>query len=183
MSDERTGAVERIAWPAVLAASAVFGSLALACILPFAALATIASASMGRGRALTTLAAVWGVNQVIGFGLLDYPRTADTIGLGVGLLVAALGAVFAARAVIGERRGLVAPRVLGGFAAAFVAYELIGYGFAHAFGGVETFAPEIVLQVLANDAAWLAGLTIVYLVLSRAAPRLFASPAAVGSLT
>lgn len=176
MTAHHPAQVETVAWQAVLAASAVLGSLALACMLPFAALATIAAATMTRGRALLTITAAWAVNQAIGFGLLGYPRVADTIGLGGALLVAALGAVLVAKSILGDRRDLVAARLVAAFAAAFVAYEVIQFGFAHVFGGVENFAPAIVLQILTNDAIWLAGLAGARIVLTRSAPAVFGAP-------
>lgn len=176
MTTEHRPQVEHVAWPATLAASAVVGSLALACVLPFAALATIAAATMSRGRAAATVFAVWAVNQAIGFGILGYPRVPDTIGLGGALLVAALAALLVAKAIIGDTRELVAARLVGGFAAAFAAYEVVQFGFAHIFGGLETFAPAIVLQILANDAIWLAALAAARLLLTRTAPNLFGAP-------
>ena len=62
--------------------------------------------------------------------------------------------------------------------AAFAAYEVLLFAFALVAGGTDTFTPAIVLRILANDAAWLAGLAILYRLLTRAAPRLFgAAPA------
>ena len=50
--------LEILAWPAILAASTVIGSLAIACMMPFVALAVVVAASLPPRRALTTVTAI-----------------------------------------------------------------------------------------------------------------------------
>lgn len=162
-----------LAWPSALAAAAVLGSLAAACMMPFVGLAVVAAATMSRSRAVATVSCVWMVNQLLGFGLMGYPWTADAAAWGLVLGVGSLAAVGIAGAMLRGRRDLAVLPLLAAFAIAFAGYETLLYGFALVTGGTETFAPAIVLQILVNDGSWFAGLTALHLALTRAAPRLF----------
>lgn len=161
------------AWSIALAVATVVGSLAAACMMPFVALATLAAATMPRGRAIATIAAIWAANQALGFTILGYPVETHAAIWGAAIGVAALVAALIAGAVLGGRRDVAAAPMLGAFAAAFVAYEALLFAFALVAGGTETFAPSIVLLILANDSLWFAGLGLLYYLLTRAAPGLF----------
>lgn len=167
----------KIAWPAALAAAAVLGSIATACMMPFVAVATVAAASMPRREALTAVVGVWAVNQLLGFGLLGYPMTSYAITWGLALGAAALAALVVARRVLRE----AAPTALAltfAFGIAFGTYEGLLFAFSLLEGGTDTFTPPIVLSILANDAAWLLGLATLHALLTRAAPRVFGAPRA-----
>ncbi len=166
-----------IAWPIALAGAAVLGTLATACMMPLVGIATRAAATMNRAQAVTAVLGVWAANQLLGFGLLGYPLDGYALMWGGALGTAGVAALFVARRIVG--RGPVAlGRLALAFVAAFAAYEVLLFAFALVAGGTDTFTPAIVLRILANDAAWLAGLAILYQLLTRAAPRLFgAAPA------
>ena len=165
---ERAAAV---AWPLALAAAAIVGSLATACMMPFVAVATLTSVTMTRTQALTAVLGVWIVNQLLGFGLLGYPVSTYAVGWGVAIGLASVVALFVARRLGGSSPS--AGRLVITFAAAFAGYETVLYIFALAAGGSGTFTPAIVLRILANDAAWLVGLAALHILLTRAAPRIF----------
>jgi hypothetical protein len=140
------------------AASAAF-SVALACAMPFAALAAFAAGRLSRRDGLLVMAGAWAANQAVGFLLLDYPATSDSIAWGAALLLAALLAAGAAGLVAGRRPGWRA--LAAGFAAAFAAYE--GALFAASFllpGGETAFALPVMAEILAVNAAALAGLAL-----------------------
>lgn len=167
-----TNARGAVAWPVALAAATVLGSLASACMLPFVALGVATAAAMPRPRAAATLGVVWGINQLLGFTVMGYPRTYDAFAWGVALGLATLAAMFvASRLLGGERRTVM--RLIVAFAGAFAAYEVGLFGFALVEGGTGTFTPAIVLLILKNDAMWCVGLLALHVVLTRAAPRLF----------
>lgn len=167
------------AWPAALAIATVTGSLAAACMMPFVALAVLAAATMPTRRAGLTIGAIWAANQALGFTVLGYPATGYAASWGVALGVASLAAGLVGRTVLRGRHDLAAVPMLLAFGAAFVAYEALLFGFALVAGGTDTFAPAIVLQILVNDGLWFAGLSALYVVLTRAAPRLFGPAPAV----
>jgi hypothetical protein len=154
-----------IAWPIALAAAAVLGTLAIACMMPFVALAVATALSMSRARAAITITGIWAVNQLLGFGLLGYPVTAYAMQWGGALLAASLAAMLISSALFSGRREL-GPKLPLVFLAAFVTFELALFAFATVVGGTETFTPTIVL-------IWFAALLALHGVLTRAAPRLF----------
>ena len=127
-------------WLAVLVAASVAFSLGFACAVPFAAFAAAVALTLGCREALYLTGALWLANQLIGFGVLHYPRDAGTFTWGAVL-------------------GIVA--VLTTFAGAFIVYE--GSLFvvsATWLGGTEVFAPAIVIRILAINAVAFAGLLV-----------------------
>lgn len=161
-----------VAWPAALGTATVLGTLAAACMMPFVGLAVVAGTTMSTRRAALTVATIWAFNQLAGFTLLGYPMTGYAFAWGAALGLASMTAMLIARRVTTGTSGAVA-YLAGAFLMAFVAYETLLFGFALLAGGVETFAPAIVLQILINDGLWFVGLTALYIVLTRAAPRWF----------
>ena len=162
-------------WTAVLGASAIFGSYFLACVFPFAAIATISALTLDVRRGAALVAATWFANQVVGFTLMHYPQTVDTYALGLSLGLGALAAYGVARAVL---RGNTSPlRIAAALSGSFVAYQLVIYSGALGFGGVENFSPAIIKDVALNDAIWFVGLAALNIGLTRVSPTLFAAPA------
>lgn len=166
-------ATRDVAWPLTLAAATVLGTLATACMMPFVGLAVVAAATMRTPAMLVTIVGAWGVNQLLGFGLLGYPLEGYALAWGVALGAASVAAGLLARAAFA--RGFTLPRALAVFAAAFVLDEALLYAFALAVGGTETFTPAIVLRLFANDALWCGVLAALHVVLTRAAPRWYAA--------
>lgn len=149
-------------WIAVVAASSVIFSLALACATPFAALATIAGTRTARGPALATIAVAWLANQAVGYLVLGYPRTWDSFAWGAAIGAAAILATVAVLA-IRYRGGSLPTATAVGFATAFLVYE--GALFASTAvlpSGPGAFAPQVVLQILWTNVLALAGLLLLH---------------------
>jgi len=153
-------------WAGVLATSSVLGSLALACMFPFAAIATLLAATLPFRKAAVWMGAAWFTNQLIGYLVLGYPQTANSFGHGLAIGVTALATLGVAKAVFSLRgdRSLVSS--LMAFGAAFFAFEALLYVAALYLGGVQNFAPSIVWMIAQNDMLWFAGLGLLYLVLN-----------------
>ena len=83
-------------WIALLVAASVAFTLGFACATPFAAFATIAALTTPRRDALLLIGLFWLANQTVGFGVLDYPWTADCLAWGVGLGIVSVLATFGA---------------------------------------------------------------------------------------
>jgi hypothetical protein len=164
-------ATAALVWTAILGTSAIFGSYFLACVFPFAAIATIAALTLNVRRGVALVVATWFANQVVGFALMHYPQTLDTAALGVSLGLGALAAYIVAHVVL--RRGSSVVRTVAALGAAFIAYQLVIYAGALGFGGADNFSPAIIAGVALNDAIWFAGLATLNLVLTRAVPTLF----------
>lgn len=160
---------------ACFAAIATLFSLGLACAAPFAALATVAAHRLAPREALFTMLLAWLVNQAIGYGLLDYPADATSIGWGIALGLAAFAALAAAQMAMQRiRQGWLA--MMAGFAAACIANQFALYLLGLALpGGEGAFTPAIIAEVLRANllglAALLAVLFLADAVLSRASAR------------
>ncbi len=149
-------------WLALLVTSSVAFSLGFACAVPFAAFGAVAALTLARRDALLLTGAVWLANQLVGFGILDYPWTTNTFAWGAALGIVAVLATLAAQAIATrfERRGAVVA-LLAAFAGAFVMYE--GGLFVVAamlLGGTEDFVPAIMTRILEINVAAFAGLLV-----------------------
>lgn len=142
-----------------LGSAAVLFSLALACAVPFAALATAATFTLPRRDAVLAVCLAFTANQIIGFGFLDYPRDASTIAWGAGIGIAALASLGAAMAAA-RFTGRAAPLAswVVGFAAAFAVWQLALFGAGQLIGtGSAGFSADIVVWVFQLNAVALAG--------------------------
>jgi hypothetical protein len=153
-------------WPASLAAATVLGSWALACVFPFAAMATLAALTLNRRAGIALVAGIWGINQFVGFFILSFPWEAQAVGHGIAILGCTLAGFAAARFVAGRIAVGSALRSVASLAAAFAVYLLLMRGYAQFGGGAENFTMEINAAVALNDAIWFAGLMALRFVLS-----------------
>ncbi len=151
----------QLALPGMLAATTLSGTVVLACMMPFAAIATIAALFLPGRRGLAAIGLCWLGNQALGFGLMGFPWDAGTFAAGLSLLAASLVAFAAARDVAARGGPLLA------FLAAFAAFEASLFAYALAFGDVAMFAPDIVGLIALNDGLWFAGLWLGWQVLAR----------------
>ena len=151
-------------WILLLTAASVFVTLGMACATPFAALATLAALHMSRRDGLALIGIAWLADQAVGYGLLGYPRTANSVAWGVILGVGAFAALLAAQALV-ERlreRGAVLAGGLA-FGGAFVAYQaVLVAATAVLASGSEAFSLPIVGWVLRVNLLSLAGLLVLY---------------------
>ena len=134
-------------------------SLIFACATPFAAFAVMAVAMQPLRPALVTIAAVWLLNQAIGFGILGYPRTLDAAAWGLAIGVAAGIAAVMAQQIFHRLASLgrvaLYPVAL---VASFAAYEISLVAVTPILGGIGAFALEIVGRLAFLNAVWLATL-------------------------
>ena len=155
----------------LLAAASASASLIFACATPFAAFAALAVSILPLRQALIAVGVSFVVNQVLGFGALGYPMTADAAAWGVVMALAAIVAVLAARTAwqYGARfGGAVYPLVL---VASYAAYEIALYAATPLLGDNGSFAMQIVAQLAFVNAIWMVGLIAAYELLHRAGER------------
>jgi len=152
-------------WAGVLAVSSVLGSLALACMFPFAAIATLLAATLPFRKAVAWMGAAWFANQLVGYLLLGYPQTANSFGHGLAIGATALATLWVAKKVFTLRGDQSLASSLLAFGAAFVAFEALLLLAALFLGGVQNFVPSIVWMIAQNDILWFAGLGLLYLLL------------------
>jgi hypothetical protein len=152
----------RVQWPWVvlLIAMAALSSVTFECVTPFAAFAVLTAATMSLPRALAAMAAVWLVNQALGYLALAYPLDASSLMWGGAIGIAALAAAAAVSAIVAAMRAPRWSRLVVGFVAAVIVYEVLLFLVALVLGGAENFSPGIVAKVALSNAAWLAGIAI-----------------------
>jgi hypothetical protein len=147
------------AWVTLLAAAALLSSVTFACVTPFAAFALLTAATLRLPRALAVMAALWLVNQALGFCALGYPLDAPTLAWGGAIGIAALAGTAAAGMLL-RLRNFGLARLAGAFAAAFIVYEAVLFLTALVLGGAENFSLGIVARLALSDAGWLIGVAI-----------------------
>jgi hypothetical protein len=161
------GLVARQSWflPVVLVGISAVSSWEFACITPFVAFAVAAGYALSARAALLTVAAIWLVNQAIGFAVFGYPWTADTILWGFAIGAAALLAAVLASAVMrpGLRNNVAT--IAAAFVLAFGAYEGGLFLVTFALGGQDAFTPAIVGHVALLNLGWTVGLVGTYEIL------------------
>jgi hypothetical protein len=145
----------RLFWQTAVALAGGVMTLTLACITPFAAMAVLAARTMSRRGAVVTLLFAVIANQVVGFGILGYPRTAASFVWGPVFFVATLLAHLVARRITQPVVALMS---------SFIAYEgvLAAYTFATE-RSLAAFSPPIVAQVAFANAVGFAVLGALYL--------------------
>ncbi len=147
-------------WLGLLIAASAGLTTVYTCITPFAAFAVIAAVTLSRRQAVSCTMVVWLANQAVGFGVLNYPRTAQAFAWGVAIGGAAVTATLAAQWPLGRLGSLRSPiRTVVAFGAAFALYQLTLYTVAVCvLGGTGAFGPRIIGQVLLVNAVTLVGL-------------------------
>lgn len=146
-------------WGTFLVVASLAGSLVFACVTPFAAFAAVAAMTLRRRAALITVAGIWLANQAVGYGVLHYPITPNSVAWGIALGLSALAATIAVRAIlsrVSDRGGLV--RYAAGLGAAFLIQQgalILASGF---LGGSDGFTLEVLGGVAALSVLWTAGL-------------------------
>jgi hypothetical protein len=123
-------------WLILLTVASVLMTFALACATPVAAFGALAALHMKRAEAMMLMSIVWLASQVVGFGYLHYPMTANSITWGGALLVTSLatmeGAAFVTRRLEATPAAVRATLAL---VAAMVAFRAVTYLFGMELGG------------------------------------------------
>ncbi len=162
--------VANMLWIALIAALSVGGSLAFACAAPLAAISALAATRMDSRTGLALTVTAWLSNQIVGYGILDYPVTANSFAWGGAIGIAAVLAFLSARGIDTKRP----PQIFGlalAFLIAFAAYELALYAAGFVLGGSDAaFSFAIVARIFAINAVAFAGLLLVHRLLVRYLP-------------
>lgn len=163
------------AWSAFLLIASAAGSLAFACVTPFAALATVATMTLPFRLALATMTGAWLFNQAIGFLVLTYPVSGDSLLWGLTLGLSALAALAAAHRVAKRVGDRPAPaRWIAGLAAAFLVQQGLLLAASGVLGSGEGFTATVIGGVASLDMLWTLALAAIYGLVS--AVRLGMSP-------
>lgn len=153
-------------WAGILATTSVGGSLLLACMFPFAAIATLLAATLPLRKAMMWMGAAWFGNQLVGYLILGYPQTVNSFSHGAAMGVTALATLWIAHKIFELRGDQSIPTILGAYAGAFVGYQALLALFAVFLGGIQNFMPSVVWMVFQNDVFWFGGLGLLFLLLN-----------------
>ncbi len=153
-------------WAGILATTSVGGSLALACMFPFAAIATLLAATLPLRKAIFWMGGAWLGNQLVGYLILGYPQTANSFGHGAAIGLTALATLCIAHIVMEKRGDRSRMTLIFAYLAAFTAYQALLLFAALFLGGVQNFMPGVVAMVFQNDVLWFAGLGLLFLALN-----------------
>src|ERR1700751_5479142 len=136
-------------WPAILIGSSLVFSIGFVCAAPFEAIGAAAAVTLARRDALLVSGVTWLLNQSVGYGMLSYPWSFNSIAWGIALGAATLLATVAACAAYQMKTAI--PKAFGfgiAFAAAFLVFEAAIYVIALFFlGGTQDFTIGIVSRV------------------------------------
>ena len=161
------GLIARLSWfaPVMLVVISAVSSWEFACITPFVAFAVAAGYVLSAWAAVLTVMAIWLVNQAIGFGVIGYPWTVDTILWGSAIGTAALLAAVLACATLrlGLRNNVTA--IGAAFVLALGAYEGGLFLVTFALGGQDAFTLAIVGHVALLNLGWTVSLVGTYEIL------------------
>jgi hypothetical protein len=159
-----TSAWPRLLWLAILIGSSLVFSVGFACAAPFEAIGAAAAITLARRDALFVSGVTWLINQCVGYGMLGYPWTSNSVAWGIALGAATLLATVAAGAVYQMKTAIPKAFRFGiTFVSAFLAFEATTYVAALSFlGGVQDFTIGIVSRVFVINAATFVGLVVVY---------------------
>jgi hypothetical protein len=151
-------------WLAILIGSSLVFSAGFACAAPFEAIGAAAAITLARRDALLVSAVTWLINQCVGYGMLGYPWTSNSVAWGIALGAATLLATVAAGAAFRMETAIPkAFRFAIAFVSAFLAFEAAIYVAALFFlGGVQDFTIGTVSHVFVINAATIVGLVIIY---------------------
>lgn len=162
---DRLGAspVLNSAWSAFLLVASAVGSLVFACVTPFAALAAVAAMTLPLPLALATTMSVWLSNQAIGFLVLAYPVSGNSLGWGLALGLAALAAL-AATSFITKRVDdrSASRRWIVGLGAAFLVQQGVLFAASGILGGGEGFSATVIGDVASINVLWTLALAMTY---------------------
>jgi hypothetical protein len=136
-------------WVGALIAATLVGSYGMGCVLPFAALATVAAWGLSLRGGMALMLGLWATNQIVGFTLLSYPHTAYSYGWGLALGAAGIAGLLAARACAAKLMNKnIFVSLLASFTAALVANQAFGLLVALSpLGGLGGFSPDIIAEV------------------------------------
>jgi hypothetical protein len=130
-------------------------ALTLACVTPFPAMAMLASRTLAWRAAYLTLFAAVVANQWVGFFVLGFPRTLESVAWGPVFFVATLAAYVVSRRIAEPVTALVA--AFGVYEIVLAAYTLVT---EHSLAA---FAPAIVLKIGEGNVIGFAVLGVSYL--------------------
>jgi hypothetical protein len=175
-----THAWPRLLWLAILVCASLIFSVGFACAAPFEAIGAAAAVTLARRDALLASGLTWLINQCVGYGMLGYPWTVNSLTWGLALGAATLLATLAAGGIYQTKTAIPKFVRFGlAFATAFLAFEVAICAVACFLGGLQDFTFGIVSHIFIINAAAFVGLMVIYSIV--ASKRFSAAASVAGS--
>ena len=138
-------------------------SLGFSCATPLAAFGALAAVAFSRRDALILCGAVWFVNQVVGYTILRYPWSVNSVSWGLVLGAATIIASLSSGWIYRHRKIPYLLRLAAAFVTAFAVFEIALFAVAlFALGGVQDFTPDIVVRIFAINGGAFVGLLVLH---------------------
>jgi hypothetical protein len=146
-------------WLILLPFSSLVFSLGFACATPLAAFGALAAVALSKRDGLILCGAVWLVNQVVGYTLLQYSWNINSVSWALALGGATILAFLSSRWIYRRSKTHYLFRLIAAFIAAFAVFQVSLYLVElFVLGELQDSAADIVIRVLAINAAAFVGL-------------------------
>ena len=146
-------------WLILLPLSSLVFSLGFACATPLAAFGALAAVALSRRDGLILCGAVWLVNQVVGYTLLQYSWNINSVSWGLALGGTTILATLSSRWMYRRSKTRYLFGLIAAFIAAFTVFQVSLYLVElFVLGGLQDSTADIVIKVLAINAAAFVGL-------------------------
>ncbi|AFZ47095.1 hypothetical protein Cyast_1126 [Cyanobacterium stanieri PCC 7202] len=152
-------------WFITLLALGSFSNVVFTCALPLVGFGAIASKTLPKSKAITTISLIWLVNQIIGFTMRDYPLDFSTFAWGIvillgGLLATIFGLLQFERQSKNFRQYLCAIVLI--LVIGYIAYQAMIWLGGVVLGGLHGFNVPVLWQVFYINALWTVALTLLH---------------------
>jgi len=146
-------------WLILLPLSSLLFSLGFACATPLAAFGALAAVALSKRDGLILCGAVWLVNQVVGYTLLQYSWNTNSISWGLALGGATVLATLSSRWIYRRSKSHYLFRLIAAFIAAFAVFQVSLYLLElFVLGGLQDSNADVVIRVFAINAGAFVGL-------------------------
>ena len=150
-------------WLILLLLSSLVFTLGFSCATPLAAFGAIAAVAFSRRDALILCGAVWFVNQVVGYTILRYPWSVNSVSWGLVLGGVTIIATLSSGWIYRHSKTPYLLRLVVAFITAFAVFEVALFAVAlFVLGGVQDFAADIVVRILAINGGTFVGLLVLH---------------------
>lgn len=148
------------AWFVLLVGASVGLSTSFACATPLVAFGVVAALTLPPRDAVRLICVIWFTDQVFGFTVLHYPKTATSAAWGVIVGAAAVLATVAAQQTLQRSSKQLKPvAALAAFLVGFVVYQIaLAVPALLGLGGLGGFKPAVIARVFTINASTLVGL-------------------------
>ena len=150
-------------WLILLLLSSLVFTLGFSCATPLAAFGAIAAVAFSRRDALILCGAVWFVNQVVGYTILRYPWSVNSVSWGLVLGGVTIIGSLSSGWIYRHSKTPYLLRLVVTFITAFAVFEVALFAVAlFALGGLQDFTVDIVIRIFAINGGAFVGLLVLH---------------------